>query len=322
MPRLITAKDFAPLLADAGSMTGAIDSIERAYMADFEGKVRRGNAVDQFKSGETDNSMRFNLTAGDGLLTGLQAQSSGGAPNSRFLMLFDNDTRELKAILDTSPFNPVRVGAEGGLGAKYLSPDAKVLGVVGSGKQARTQVQAIAAALPGLETIKVFSPTQEHREAFAKDMSQWLGKNIVAVDSVQEAIRDADIVDLVNTAPDKFFETDWIKPGATVMSITGRAQTPDDFLTRTRMVAPSWDILANNQLRNPYFSAIKAGTYSKEDYAGDLSQVIAGQRNPRNAPTDIVDFEATAMPILDHGIAEWAYNWAEQNKAGTEFSIS
>lgn len=322
MPLILTASDFAPLLADAGSMTGAMESIERAYMTDFQGKVRRASAADEVKSGDQANSIRFNLTAGEGLLTGLQAQSSSGAPNSRFLMLFDNDTRELKAIMDTSPFNPVRVGAEGGLGAKYLAPDAKVLGVVGSGRQARTQVQAILAALPGLESIKVFSPTPEHREAFASEVSRWLGKNIAAVDNIEEAIRDSDIVDLVNTSRDKVFETGWLKPGATVMSITGRGQTPEDFLTRTRMVAPSWDILANNQLREPYFSAIKAGAYSKEDYGGDLSQVIAGQLNPRNAPADIVDFEVTAMPILDHGIAEWAYNWAQQNKAGRDFSIS
>src|SRR5690349_11352834 len=113
MPLIITAKDFAPLLNDAGSMSGAIDSLERAYMSEADGKVRRGSAVDQFKSGETDNSMRFNLTSGEGLMTGLQAQSSGGAPNSRFLMLFDTDSRALQAIMDVSPFNPVRVGAEG-----------------------------------------------------------------------------------------------------------------------------------------------------------------------------------------------------------------
>jgi ornithine cyclodeaminase/alanine dehydrogenase-like protein (mu-crystallin family) len=86
--------------------------------------------------------------------------------------------------------------------------------------------------------------------------------------------------------------------------------------------APSWDILANNQFRNPFFSAIKEGKYTKEDYAGDLGAVITGKAQARTAASDIVDFEATAMPILDHGIAEWAYNWAVANKAGTEFSIS
>jgi alanine dehydrogenase len=236
-------------------------------------------------------------------------------------MLLDGETRSLLALMDVATFNPVRVGAEGGLGARYLAPAAKSLGIVGSGRQARTQVAAVVAALPGIETINVFSPTQEHREAFAKEMSESTGKSIQPVGDVQAAIRDMDIVDLVYSG-EKILDTDWLKPGSLVVSITGRVQTPDDFLTRTRMVAPSWDILANNQFRNPFFSAIKEGKYTKEDYAGDLGAVITGKAQARTAASDIVDFEATAMPILDHGIAEWAYNWAVANKAGTEFSIS
>jgi ornithine cyclodeaminase/alanine dehydrogenase-like protein (mu-crystallin family) len=267
--------------------------------------------------------MRFNATAGEGLLMGVQAQSSGGAPNSRFLMLFDGESRALLAPMDMAPFNPVRGGAEGGLGAKHLaSPGAKSLGMVGTGRQARTQLAAVVAAVPGLESIKVFSPTQEHRETFAREMSEWTGKEVQAVGSAAEAINDADIVDLVYTGPDRVVDTPKLKPGALVISITGRGQTPDDFLTGTRMVAPSWDILSNNQLREPYFSAIKAGSYTKEDYAGDLAAIITGKAQARTSPGDIVDFEATAMPILDHGIAEWAYGWARDNKAGTEFSIS
>src|SRR5439155_15653419 len=191
-----------------------------------------------------------------------------------------------------------------------------------SGRQARTQIAAVCAAFPTLESIKVFSPTPEHREAFAREMSDWLGKKMEPVASAEAAIRDADIVDLVNTSREPIFETAWLKPGALVISITGRGQIPEDFLTQTRMVAPVWNILANNQLREPFFSAIKAGSYTKEDYGGDLGAIIAKEIEPRRSPDEIIDFEATAVPILDHAIAEWAYHWCRHTGGGTEIALT
>jgi alanine dehydrogenase len=269
------------------------------------------------------STLRFNLTATDGMPAGLRVAGSSGGVNSGFLMLFDEESRQLLAIVDPSPFGAVRVGAEGGLGARHLAPEgATTLAMLGSGRQARTQMSAVVSALPDLERIKVFSPTPEHRVAYSNEMASWLNREIEPVASAQEAIRDADVVDLVNTARDPIFETSWLKPGALVISITGRGQTPQDFLTQARLVAPVWEILAGNALREPFFSAIKAGSYTKEDYAGDLGAIIANERSARQAATDIVDFEATAVPIFDHAIAGWAYDWARSHGEGTEINLT
>ena len=291
-------------------------------LAEYQGRVRQGSMADETKAGDQPSTARFNFVAADGMPTGLIAATSAGSVNGQFRLLLDGESRQLLALMNTAPLGAIRVGAEGGLGAKHLAPaGARSLAMLGSGRQARTQMSAVCAAFPSLETVKVFSPTPEHREAFAKEMSDWLGKKMEPVASAEEAIRDADIVDLVNTSREPIFETAWLKPGAVVISITGRGQTPEDFLTQTRMVAPVWSILAGNALREPFFSAIKAGSYTKEDYGGDLGAVIAGEANPRTSAADVVDFEATAVPILDHAIAEWAYNWARSTGAGTEFSL-
>ena len=71
-----------------------------------------------------------------------------------------------------------------------------------------------------------------------------------------------------------------------------------------------------------FFSAIKAGSYTREnDYAGDLGAIISGAAVARRSAADIVDFEATAVPVFDHAIAVWAYEWARANGAGKEISL-
>jgi ornithine cyclodeaminase/alanine dehydrogenase-like protein (mu-crystallin family) len=304
-------------------MAGAIDALERGLLALHQGRVRQGSVADETKADDQPSTLRFNLTATDGMPAGLRVAGSSGGVNSGFLMLFDEQSRQLLAIMDPAPFGAVRVGAEGGLGARHLAPEgAKTLAMLGTGRQARTQLPAVVSALPALERIKVFSPTPEHRVAYSNEMASWLNREIEPVASAEEAIRDADVVDLVNTAREPIFETSWLKPGALVISITGRGQLPQDFVTETRLVAPVWEILAANALREPFFSAIKAGSYTKEDYAGDLGAIIAKEKSPRQAATDIVDFEATAVPVFDHAIAGWAYDWAHSHGAGTELNLT
>jgi alanine dehydrogenase len=322
-PLVLNAPDFAPLFADPAYMKGCIDALEASLIADYEKSVRLGTLADDAQAEGRPSTLRMTHVAGQGRLSSLMAIGSGAGVSSRFILLIDGATRELVALMDSGLLNPLRVGAEGGLAAKYLAaPGAKVAAVLGSGKHARTQLAGLCNALPDLELIKVYSPTQANREAFAAEMAAWQGRRVEPVASVEEAIRDADIVDLVNKSGKPIFETSQLKAGALVLTISGRGEVPDDFLTKTRVVAPSWPVLAASAVRDPFTSAIKAGKYTREDYAADLSEVIVKGTNVRVDPGDIVDFEATAMPVLEHAATEWAYSWAVANGAGTRLALT
>lgn len=323
-PIVLTARDFNPLLADPSYMMGAIDALERAMLAEYHGRVRQRMLADETTSGEgPPASLTLNFIGGEGIPNGITVASSGEGQSSRFVMLFDERTRELLALMEAGLLNPVRVGAEGGLGARHLAPpEARSLAMLGSGRQARTQMAALCNALPGLEGIKVFSPTREHRESFCSEMSTWLGRRIEAVDSAEAAIRGADIVDLVNTSHRPIFELSWIKPGALVIAITGRGEVPLEFLTGTRVIAPVWSTFSQSAVRDPFVAAIKAGTWTREDFGGELGAVIAGDIPARLSADEIVNFEATAVPVLEHATNIWAYEWARSAGAGTPLNLS
>jgi ornithine cyclodeaminase len=315
-PLALNADDFADLFTDPKYMIGAMAAVEAAFVADQQRKVRAGSFGDVTEQG----SLRFNLVGGQGKLDSVLALGAGGGVNSRFVMLFDGVTRELVALLDSGLLNPLRVGAEAGVAVKYLAaPAAKVAACIGTGRQAVTQVAALVNALPSLEVTKVYSPTEAHRVTFCHNMSAWLNHRFEPVDSVAQAIDGADIVDLINPSHAPLFETPQLKPGALVLAMSGRGEIPLDFLTlpNVRVVAPSWEILSVSPVREPFPSAVKEGRYSREDYACDLGDVIVNGRKARNEPSDIVDFEGTAMPVLEHAATEWAYDWARANGVGT-----
>jgi ornithine cyclodeaminase len=301
-------------------MAGAMDALEQALVDHQQRKVRAGSFVDVTGEGSEQSSLRFNLVGGAGKLDSVLALGAGAGVNSRFILLFDGATRDLVALLDSGLLNPLRVGAEAGVAVKYLAaPGAKVAACIGSGKQAVTQVAALVNALPSLEVTRVFSPTPANRERFCREMSAWLGHRFEPVSSVAEAIDGADVVDLINPSHAPLFETRQLKPGALVLAMSGRGEIPLDFLTlpNVRVVAPSWELLSVSPVREPFLSAVREGRYTREDYTADLGDVIVNGKNVRNAPGDIVDFEGTAMPVLEHAATEWAYHWAVANGVGT-----
>ncbi len=109
------------------------------------------------------------------------------------ILLIDTRTGELISIMNDGYIQSFRVGATAGVSTKYLArKDSKVLGILGSGAMACTYAMAICEERP-IETIKVFSPTQKNREAYAQRMRNKLNVDVIPVGSAEEAMAKVDI---------------------------------------------------------------------------------------------------------------------------------
>jgi alanine dehydrogenase len=251
--------------------------------------------------------IRLSLLSGDGFLSGMRI--FGNPPHTRAFMLFDGETRAMLALLDYGVLNSLRVGATAGVAARHLARrGATCVGLLGSGWQATPQVYALLGALPGIQLIQVYSPTPAHRESFAANVAEKLGVQVKACSTAADALRGADIVDLC--APGHFdvreplFETDWIKPGALVISMAAN-QYPPELRERARLVA---DIADGDSL---------AGRE-----AMSLGQVIGDQADPRRGPGDTVIYHLEGGTVQDLFVATWAYNWALAHNLGQPFNLS
>ena len=111
-----------------------------------------------------------------------------------FVMVFSTNNGEPLAIINDGIIQHMRVGACAGLGVKYLSrEDSKTVGIFGSGGMARTYLLAFNEVRK-INKVKVYSPTKKNREAYAEEMGNKLGIEIIPVDKPEEVLRGSDIV--------------------------------------------------------------------------------------------------------------------------------
>jgi alanine dehydrogenase len=322
MAVILSERDLAPLFRTTAAMDELLKMIEDALCAHNRNEVAGQNRME---TGLVDRKRKFRVmtaavpAAGYGMR--INALFSG-AKDAYFHLLFDGESGDLLALIAGRELNVWRTGAPAGVASRYLAPpQAKTLGLLGSGTQARGQLLAIHRALPSLERVRVFSPTQAHRETFAQEMSAWLEIAVEAVSDPQTAVRDAAIVGVATSSRRAVLESDWISPGALVVSITS-GQLPQELVAHSRVVV-SWkeEVLAGESPREPYATMIAAGTWSGDAIAGELGEVMLGRIPARVKESETVLFECVGMPVLDVAATAWTYRWAVGRQLGLPFSL-
>lgn len=139
------------------------------------------------------------------------------------LLLFDQETGSLAAIMEADALGQIRTGAATGVAADYLAaPGASTVGIVGCGYQAETQLEALALVRP-LTRVEAFCRNPERRARFARKMSGRLGVEVVPASSGEAAVRGKPIVVAVTNAAEPVVEGAWLAPGAFVAAAGGNA---------------------------------------------------------------------------------------------------
>ncbi len=143
--------------------------------------------------------------------------SRGGA---RFLVtLFSAESGELVALIEADYLGQMRTGAASGVATRFMArQDARVAAIIGTGLQARTQLEAIAAVRK-LESIRAFGRDPGRRETFAREMTPALGVPVTPVSSAEEAVRGAQIVTTCTTSKVPVLEGRWIEPGMHINAV-------------------------------------------------------------------------------------------------------
>jgi len=234
------------------------------------------------------------------------------------LPLFDAESGELLALLDGSSMNPFKTGATGAVGVDALArEDATTCAVIGSSAQARGQLEA-TATVRAFESVRVFSPTAEHRRAFAEEFDERLPADVRAVDSVASAVEDADVVITATTATDPVVRNGDLAAGVhvTAMGQYDRGKRELDAATIARSTyVPDLRERAF-QDAGAFLSAREAGAVDDDHVYAELGEIVSGHCRGRTSADEVTVFDSGGTGIETVAAAWMLYQRAKSEGLG------
>jgi len=137
------------------------------------------------------------------------------------IFLTDVETGTPLAFINDGVLQHMRVGADGGIGVKYMSrEDSHVVGMLGSGGMARSHLDAFMC-VRDIRRVQVFSPTPANREAYAAEMREKHGVEVVVCDNPRDVYRGADIVAGCTDSAVPVIVGEWLEPGQHIINVGG-----------------------------------------------------------------------------------------------------
>lgn len=214
---------------------------------------------------------------------------------SGFVLVWDIRTNELLGIVHDHAISALRVGATSAIAAKYLARgDVRTLAILGAGKQAAGQVEAMKCVRPSLERLRVYSPTKAHRDAFAERVGAQCGLVAQAVDSPEAAVRGADIAIAASNAAGPILFGDWLAPGMHVVGnlsppkFDWRRELDDECVRRADCVVVNSRDLVREDEQVEILDPIRLG-YIDWDRVHEVGELVAG-RAPRRTNANQITY--------------------------------
>jgi alanine dehydrogenase len=307
------------------SMHDAISAVEEAYKAQGEGKtiidmmlyrVEDINGDMEVKSAYIgtkrqigtkvvsnffDNPVKYNLPS-----------------ITATVILNDPKTGFPIAIMDGTYITAVRTGAAGAVAAKYLArKDSEIVGIIGAGMQGRMQLRALNE-LFSLSEVRVFDKYPDFVMRYVEEMGGELGLNIIAAESAEKAIKDADIAVTVTPTRTPIASGTWVKKGAHINAVgadmPGKQEWELDVYDRLSKIVV--DSKKQCKIAGEIQEAIRTETISENDIYAEIGELVAGKKKGRELSTETTFFDTTGLAIQDVAVATSVYELADKKGIG------
>jgi alanine dehydrogenase len=301
-------------------IAGAIDALEQGLMAEARNEAQNMIKTHvEWDGGSTLHAIGAVFPVAGFCGTKVWSHTKNGA--TPMLVLFDSNDGSLKAIIEAFALGQMRTAAACGVATRWLAePTAEEFAMIGTGKQAISQVAAILAVRP-IRRIRVFSPDEGRRNRFVERLRSEFELETVAASSVREAVEGASIITLATRAKDPILSADMVERGAHINSVgaivPSRAEVKSDVLSRSSRIVTD--------------SVLQARKLSREliDFLGSddarwktvhpLSTIVS-ERFPRSEADDLTLFKSLGVGISDLSLGIQLYRDAVSSQRGYKFS--
>ena len=293
----------------------AVDTIREAFRADGEGRAHVP-AVINLDVPAHRGEFHVKTALIDGvphvavkIASGFYDNPSKGLPSGSGLMaVFDATTgMPVALLLDNGFLTDIRTGAAGAVAAEVLAPERiGVVGVIGSGLQARYQIQCLAA-VRAFSRVVAWSPNRSHLHTYLRDMAAQ-GYDATAAATPEAVCRAADVIVTATPSRQPLIRAEWLRPGHHVTALgsdsPGKQELDADCLARADLVVVDrlTQCAAFGELRH----AIDAGVFRADKVHAEVGQVVAGVKPGRTSDQQITIADLTGVGFQDTAIASRA----------------
>ena len=236
------------------------------------------------------------------------------------VLLFDGKDGELLALVNASAITAIRTAAVSALATRVLArKDAAELAIIGAGVQARAHLSAIAC-VRDIKRVRIAARSFENAQKLANDMQPRFPAPIAAVETVEAAVRDADVIVTATTAREPVIRREWISVGTHINAIGTFSSNAREIDTATMVAARLFVDRRESALNEAgdYLIAAKEGAIGPEHIRAELGDVLIGAQAGRTSPSDITIFKSLGLGIEDLAAAAYVYQKAYDQHRGTQ----
>jgi alanine dehydrogenase len=272
-----------------------------------------------------DNALLHYMAAGDSVrgFLGMKLYTVVRGVARFVVPLFRSTTGEMAALIEADALGQIRTGAASGVATKFLANEnARTACIIGTGYQARTQLEAVAA-VRRLERVRAFGRDPERRAKFCSEMSERIGVAVQAASSSEEAVKGADIVITATSATKVVVEGAWLTPGMHINAMG--ANWPQKRELDAAAVARADKIVTDSmeQAKMEAGDLIQAfgEDQSRWNAVQELSEIVAGKAPGRTGCEHITLFKSNGIATWDLAAAVRVYEMAVARGMGNPIPL-
>jgi alanine dehydrogenase len=318
MTLLLTESDVRALLTVPVALEAVEESLRRQGNGELSLHPRRRLKL-------PDNALLHYMAAGDPIdgFIGMKIYTSVRGAVRFVVPLFRSATGEMAALIEADALGQFRTGAATGVATKYLAnPDAQTAAIIGTGYQARTQLEAVANVRK-LQRVRAFGRDPQRRAQFCSEMSARIGVEVEPVDSGEKAVRGADIVVTATSALKIVLEGPWISPGAHVNAIGAnwaqKRELDDAAVTRADLIVV--DSVEQAKMEAGDLILSFANDATRWNAVRELGEIVAGKISGRTNSNQITLFKSNGIATWDLAVAVRVYKLAVARGIGQSIPL-
>ncbi len=247
-------------------------------------------------------------------------QQKGIPVISSQVLLIDGLTGAILAILDGECVTAMRTGASSGLAFElFANKHCQVGAMIGTGGQAEKQLEAMLCARD-LKQVNISARDFYKTKKFVQDMQvKFNDVEIIAFESANDAIKNADLIITVTTSNEPVFDAKYVKKGATISCVGSytpdmQELDPNIFVQNPKLYFDSMDAVLSES--GDIITPLKDGIIRKENFTGDIGDVLNGKIPARENQEEIIIFKTVGLGVQDLTSAQKIYQLALKNKIG------